>query len=122
MGAALTGRLAALKANAFRGKFLTCVVHKERFMEVRTSHILVKDEKTANSLKAELDAGADFGKLARKHSLCPSGQKCGDLGFFGKGQMVKEFEDAAFSLPIGVVSKPVRTEFGYHLIVVTAKR
>jgi parvulin-like peptidyl-prolyl isomerase len=91
-------------------------------MQVKASHILVKDEEKAKKLKAELDSGADFKKLAKKHSICPSGQSGGDLGFFGKGQMVKEFEDAAFSLPVGVVSQPVRTEFGVHLIVVTARR
>ncbi len=91
-------------------------------MEVRASHILVDDEKKAKELKAEIDKGADFGKLAGKHSMCPSGKDKGDLGFFGKGQMVKEFEDAAFSLPVGAVSAPVKTQFGYHLIMVTAKR
>jgi len=91
-------------------------------MQVRASHILVKDEKTAVMLKAEIDGGMDFAKVAKKSSLCPSKENGGDLGFFGKGQMVKEFEDAAFSLPVGVVSKPVKTEFGYHLIVVTAKK
>jgi parvulin-like peptidyl-prolyl isomerase len=91
-------------------------------MQVRASHILVKDEKTANRLKGEIDSGADFAKVAKKHSECPSGESGGDLGFFGKGQMVREFEDAAFALPVGVVSKPVKTEFGYHLIVVTEKK
>ncbi|MCI0504278.1 peptidylprolyl isomerase [Candidatus Micrarchaeota archaeon] len=91
-------------------------------MQVRASHILVKDEKTASELKAEIDKGADFAKVAKKHSKCPSGQSGGDLGFFGKGQMVKEFDEAVFSLPVGVVSAPIRTEFGYHLIVVTAKK
>lgn len=91
-------------------------------MQVRASHILVKEEKIAKKLKEEIDAGADFAKTAKKHSVCPSGQSGGDLGFFGKGQMVKSFEDAAFSLPVGVVSAPVRTDFGYHLIVVTSKR
>ncbi len=91
-------------------------------MQVRASHILVRDEETAKRLKAEIDAGADFSKVAKKNSICPSKEQGGDLGFFGKGQMVKEFEDAAFSLPVGVVSAPVRTEFGYHLIVVTEKR
>lgn len=91
-------------------------------MEVRASHILVKDEKTAKELKAQIDNGADFGKIAKKHSKCPSGEDGGDLGFFKKGQMVKEFEDMAFSLPVGVVSAPVKTEFGYHLILVTAKK
>lgn len=91
-------------------------------MQVNASHILVDDEKTANKLKKEIDNGADFVKIAKKHSKCPSGENGGKLGFFGKGQMVKEFEEAAFSLPVGVVSKPVKTEFGYHLIMVTAKR
>jgi parvulin-like peptidyl-prolyl isomerase len=91
-------------------------------MHVRASHILVKDEKTANRLKTQIDKGADFAKVAKRHSKCPSGESGGDLGFFGKGQMVKEFEDVAFSLPVGVVSAPIKTEFGYHLIVVTQKK
>jgi len=91
-------------------------------MQVRASHILVKEENVARKLKSEIDAGADFGKVAKKHSQCPSGESGGDLGFFGKGQMVKEFEDAAFSLSVGMVSAPVKTEFGYHLIMVTAKK
>ncbi|HSB47369.1 MAG TPA: peptidylprolyl isomerase [Candidatus Bilamarchaeum sp.] len=89
---------------------------------IRASHILVEDEKTALKLYAQIQEGADFAKTAKKNSICPSSEAGGDLGFFGKGQMVREFEDAAFSLPVGVTSKPVRTEFGYHLILVTAKR
>ena len=91
-------------------------------MQVRASHILVEDEETAKKLKADIEKGADFAKVAKKHSLCPSSAQGGDLGFFGKGQMVRQFEDAAFSLPVGVVSAPIKTEFGYHLIVVTEKR
>lgn len=89
---------------------------------IRASHILVKDERTAEKLYDSLRGGADFAKMAKKHSICPSSERGGDLGFFRKGQMVREFEEAAFSLPQGVVSKPVKTEFGYHLIMVTAKR
>jgi parvulin-like peptidyl-prolyl isomerase len=88
---------------------------------IRASHILVKDEKTARKLKYDLDAGANFAMLAKKHSICPSSGEGGDLGFFRKGQMVKEFEDVAFSLPVGKVSEPLKTQFGWHLIVVTAK-
>jgi peptidyl-prolyl cis-trans isomerase C len=88
---------------------------------IRASHILVEDEKAAMQLYAEIQKGADFAKIAKKNSICPSSDSGGDLGFFGKGQMVKEFDHAAFSLPLGVVSKPVKTEFGYHLILVTAK-
>ncbi len=91
-------------------------------MQVRASHILVKEEHVAKKLKSDIDAGADFKKVAMKFSICPSKENGGDLGFFGKGQMVKEFETSAFTLPIGVVSEPVKTQFGYHLIIVTAKK
>ncbi|MBI5046128.1 peptidylprolyl isomerase [Candidatus Micrarchaeota archaeon] len=90
--------------------------------EVRASHILVKEKKLAEKLKYELDSGANFAMLAKKHSMCPSSEQGGDLGFFGRGQMVREFEDAAFTTQPGKVSAPVKTEFGYHLILVTAKR
>jgi peptidyl-prolyl cis-trans isomerase C len=91
-------------------------------MQVRASHILVKDESTAKKLLYDLGAGANFASLAKKHSMCPSADKGGDLGFFGKGQMVKPFEDAAFGAQVGVPVGPVKTDFGYHLILVTAKR
>lgn len=82
-------------------------------------HILVKTENEANDLKSQIDAGGDFAALARKHSLCPSGQSGGDLGAFSKGDMVPEFDRVVFSdLPIGQTSEPVKTEFGYHLIQV----
>jgi parvulin-like peptidyl-prolyl isomerase len=67
-------------------------------------------------LKAEVDGGADFAELARKHSDCPSGKSGGDLGSFGRGQMVKPFEDTAFGMPVGQTSGVVETDFGYHLI------
>lgn len=89
---------------------------------MRASHILVGSEAEATAISKKLATGAKFEDLARQYSKCPSGQKGGDLGFFGKGMMVKEFEEAAFSLPLGSVSKPIKTEFGYHLIKVTGKR
>ena len=88
---------------------------------VRASHILVKTEDEALKLKNEIKNVDDFAKAAKQHSLCPSGQEGGDLGFFGRGQMVKEFEDAAFSMKVGEISNPIRTQFGYHLLYLTAK-
>lgn len=90
--------------------------------QVRASHILVNDEATALDLKKQIEGGADFAALAGKHSTCPSGQRGGDLGWFGRGQMVKPFEDAAFGGEEGAVSAPVKTQFGYHLVLVTGKR
>ena len=90
-------------------------------MKVKASHILVKTEEEVNKLVEELANGADFAELAQQVSLCPSGRQGGDLGFFGKGMMVKPFEDAAFSLQLGEISQPVQTQFGWHLIQLTGK-
>ena len=85
--------------------------------KIKASHILVEKQTQALKLLDELKNGADFKDLARKNSTCPSGKRGGDLGSFGRGQMVKPFETAAFSLKVGEVSKePVRTQFGYHII------
>jgi len=79
-------------------------------------HILVKTEQQASELKAQLDSGANFGALAKKHSLCPSKKKGGDLGEFRRGQMVKAFDDVVFKRPVLKVHGPIKTKFGYHLI------
>lgn len=84
--------------------------------KVKASHILVKKRSQAESILKELQQGADFAELARKHSLCSSKKSGGNLGFFTRGQMVKEFEKAAFSLGKGEMSGIVKTEFGYHII------
>lgn len=89
---------------------------------VKASHLLVKTEEEALKLKEEIAAGKDFAKVAQEVSLCPSGQNGGDLGYFTKGQMVKEFEDACFSMEVGEVSNPIKTQFGYHLIYLTDKK
>lgn len=83
------------------------------------SHILVSSEKAAVDLKDEIAKGKTFAELAKEHSSCPSGQQGGSLGTFRKGDMVPEFDKVIFSdLPIGEVSEPVKTQFGYHLIQV----
>jgi parvulin-like peptidyl-prolyl isomerase len=90
--------------------------------KIKASHILVEKHSQALKVLAEIKSGSDFKNLARKYSTCPSGKRGGDLGFFGRGQMVKEFEKAAWSLKVGEVSEPVKTEFGYHVIMKTAER
>ncbi|MBE7704252.1 MAG: peptidylprolyl isomerase [Cyanobacteria bacterium SIG29] len=89
---------------------------------VKASHLLVKTEAEALKIKEEIAAGKDFAQAAQEVSLCPSGQNGGDLGYFTKGQMVKEFETAAFSMEVGEVSNPIKTQFGYHLIYLTDKK
>lgn len=91
-------------------------------MQVRASHILVSSLEAAKKVLYELEHGKEFEDLAKKHSMCPSREQGGDLGFFEKGQMVKEFEDVAFSLELGKLSEPVKTEFGYHIIKITGKK
>lgn len=91
--------------------------------QVKASHILVQTEEDAKELLKQIkEQGKDFAQLAAEHSLCPSGANGGDLGFFGKGQMVKPFEDAAFAMEVGEISAPVETQFGWHLVYVTDKK
>lgn len=84
-------------------------------------HILVATEAECEDLKTKIDGGADFGDLAKEHSQCPSGQSGGDLGEFGPGQMVKEFDEVVFSAALNEVQGPVKTQFGYHLLEVTSR-
>lgn len=86
--------------------------------EVRAAHILVEKEAKAKELLQMINNGTSFADLAKQFSMCPSGRKGGDLGWFKKGMMVKEFEDAAFNHAKGEVVGPVKTQFGYHLIQV----
>jgi peptidyl-prolyl cis-trans isomerase C len=86
--------------------------------EIQASHILVKTEKEADFILAELKNKKSFPELAQKYSMCPSKSQGGDLGWFGKGMMVPEFEQAAFNAKLNIPVK-VKTEFGWHVIVVT---
>jgi len=85
--------------------------------KVSCKHILVDQEFEAKDILKKLDEGVAFESLAKDFSNCPSGQEGGSLGSFGKGMMVRSFEDAAFALKVGEVSGPVKTQFGYHIIL-----
>ncbi|MDK2821890.1 MAG: peptidyl-prolyl cis-trans isomerase [Clostridia bacterium] len=93
--------------------------HKEQFKtpeSVRASHILVDNEQKANDILNEINEDFPFEEAAKKYSKCPSKARGGDLGYFSKGQMVPEFEQAAFGMKKDEISNPVKTQFGYHLI------
>ena len=80
------------------------------------SHILVNSKSEAIQIRQKISKLKEFQKLARKKSNCPSSQKGGDLGWFRKGMMVREFDDAVWSIPLSTTSEPVKSQFGYHLI------
>ncbi|PHB26428.1 peptidylprolyl isomerase [Bacillus pseudomycoides] len=91
--------------------------------EIKASHILINDEKTANDIKKQLDEGASFEELAKQQSQDPgSKENGGDLGYFGPGKMVPEFEEAAYKLNVGEISKPIKSSQGYHIIKLTDKK
>ena len=91
--------------------------------QIRARHILVKTEAEAKEIIAELNKGADFATLAKAKSTGPTGPRGGDLGFFGPGRMVPEFDKAAFALKVGEYSKePVKSQFGWHVIKVEDQR
>jgi peptidyl-prolyl cis-trans isomerase C len=84
-------------------------------------HILVDSEEICLELKKEIEEGTDFGDVAKEHSSCPSGAQGGDLGEFGPGMMVPEFDKVVFSAAVNTVQGPVKTQFGYHLLEVTSR-
>jgi peptidyl-prolyl cis-trans isomerase C len=89
--------------------------------KAQARHILVDTEEKCNDLKQQIANGADFADVARDNSSCASGKTGGDLGEFGPGQMVKEFDEVVFSGEVGVVHGPVKTQFGYHLLEITSR-
>lgn len=89
--------------------------------QANARHLLVATEEQCQTLKTEIENGADFGAVAKQHSSCPSGQNGGDLGSFGPGQMVPEFDKVVFSADLNTVQGPVKTQFGYHLLEVTSR-
>lgn len=84
-------------------------------------HILVDSEEKCAELKQQIAGGSDFADVARDNSSCPSGKKGGDLGSFGPGMMVPEFDKVVFNDDVGVVHGPVQTQFGYHLLEITSR-
>lgn len=89
--------------------------------KARARHILVSNEEKCNELKTKIEAGEDFAAIAKEFSSCPSKQQGGDLGEFGPGMMVPEFDQVVFSAPLNEVQGPVKTQFGYHLLEVTSR-
>lgn len=113
----------AISDEALKKRYDKMVAGMSNNEEVHARHILLKTEDDAKTVIKELGKGADFADLAKKKSTGPSGPNGGDLGFFGKGQMVPEFEKAAFALAKGETSKdPVKTQFGFHVIKVEERR
>ena len=84
-------------------------------------HILVDTEDQCLNLKSDIEGGKDFADLAKEHSSCPSGKSGGDLGEFGPGMMVPEFDQVVFGADVNTVQGPVKTQFGYHLLEVTSR-
>lgn len=100
-------------------------MNREMFVEKETvsaKHILIDTEEEANKIALEIKEGTSFEEAAAKYSKCPSGQKGGDLGCFEKGQMVPEFEKVAFAQNEGEMSAPIKTQFGYHIILTEEKK
>lgn len=94
--------------------------YEDNYPQIKARHILVDDKKTAEEVKAKLDKGEDFAKLAKKYSTDTSSAKNGgDLGWFGPSKMVEEFSKVAFNLKVNEISDPVKTDYGYHIIQVT---
>jgi peptidyl-prolyl cis-trans isomerase C len=95
---------------------------KDNVFEVRASHLLVESKQQAEECRREILEGKTFAEVAKKVSKCPSGAEGGDLGYFTRGRMVPQFDTVAFTLPVGELSEPVQTQFGWHILTVTDQR
>ena len=84
-------------------------------------HILVDSEEKCKELKDQIESGTDFAEVAKEHSTCPSGKDGGELGEFGRGQMVREFDEVVFTGNLNEVHGPIKTQFGYHLLEITSR-
>ena len=123
MGLALQSEVkSALTDEAFRKVYDEAVKSMSPQEEVRARHILVENEEEAKAIAEQLKGGADFATLAKEKSKDPGSAEGGDLGYFGKDQMVPEFAEVAFKMYPGQVSNPVKTQFGWHIIKVEDKR
>ena len=123
MGLALQSEVkSALTDEAFRKVYDEAVKSMSPQEEVRARHILVENEEEAKAIAEQLKGGADFATLAKEKSKDPGAAEGGDLGYFGKDQMVPEFAEVAFKMYPGQVSNPVKTQFGWHIIKVEDKR
>lgn len=122
-GEALTGiAAAAVTDEALQAAYDARYGNAEAQLEYNASHILLETEDEADEIKAKLDGGADFAEMAKEHSTGPTGPNGGALGWFGKGMMVKPFEDAVVALKVGEVSEPVQSDFGWHVIILNEQR
>lgn len=114
---------AQMTEEKLRQRFAKAMAEFKGEEEVSARHILVETENEARGIVRALEGGADFGKIAREKSIDPSArQNGGDLGYFARGAMVPEFSEAAFALKVGQVSKPVKSAFGWHVIIVDGRR
>jgi len=107
---------AAVTEDAIKAAYDAKYANVDPGTEYHAAHILVTTEDEAKAVKAELDGGADFQKVAEEKSTGPSGPNGGDLGWFGKGMMVEPFETAVMAMQPGTLSDPVQTQFGWHII------
>ncbi|MBI3755078.1 MAG: peptidyl-prolyl cis-trans isomerase [Deltaproteobacteria bacterium] len=111
-----------VKEDEARRYYKEHIADYKRKEQARARMIVVKTEEEANQVKERLKKGEDFARLAQEISLGPEGKKGGDLGFFGRGEMPKEFEDVVFPLPAGKLSEVIKTPYGYHIFRVEEKR